>query len=784
MKNLKSHPNLFLYQHIAHVKLAAEGIWQWHTEKVVIEKVKWLTMELISLHDTGKASEAFQEFINDPLSYNGDPMQKAHTPLSLVVTLLHAQKNGWNYLDTLILAVCAYAHHSGLPALPGKKFGKEQSSSRVLDDFTGGPIARMLKKQLPTLDLLSLERETGISLKNSNLTGEHLKEAGRFLQREVMPGFHTLPLENAIDFRLRAQLIFSFMLEADKAFLAVPDPKAHLDRKHRHWHSAWVDQKIGQCEDNPVNLIRKKARAKVIERTADKHNKGICSMTAPTGIGKTLLAATWALVKREMTEKTTGIPPKIIVVLPYLSIIDQTAKEYRSLLEIGGQAVDGSWFLTSHSLSDRKFAPWMEEKAEHFFIDTWRTELVITTYDQFLLSLIEPRARYQMRFHNLCDALIIMDEVQSLPCKLWQLLDAVLNSLSKTGNSQILLMSATLPPFVSNTIPLLENHEKYFRSFSRYELHLNISKKLHIQTFCEDLAARMGSWLTRKERVLITLNTRKCARIIFDYLKERWPEKYKTVPILFISADVTPKDRLNKIGIIKNNKACVVVSTQCIEAGVDIDMGIVIRDFAPWDSIVQIAGRCNREGTRGKWIRVEIVNLVNEKGNRYSEMIYDEVALQVTRKLLESFSAIKEEDVLSVSDQYFKELDRLKDTGKNHLKRFAQWQEDVSVRELLRGKDREQYSFLVIEQDHFLKKAMTEANSIDDRWKRREAWRKLSGRIAEITVNLYARSGFSPNEIASEFFGHWLLRDGYYDSERGIMLENKAWKMNGDTLVF
>ena len=149
-----------------------------------------------------------------------------------------------------------------------------------------------------------------------------------------------------------------------------------------------------------------------------------------------------------------------------------------------------------------------------------------------------------------------------------------------------------------------------------------------------------------------------------------------------------------------------------------------------------------------------------------------------------SISIIKEEDILSISEQYFKELDSLKDTGKNHLKRFAEWKEDVSVRELLRGKYKEQHSFLVMEQDKLLKKAMVEANSIDDRWKRREAWRKLSGRIAKITVSLYARSGFSPKEIASEFLGHWLLRDGYYDSERGIMLENKAWKMNGDTLVF
>jgi len=93
-----------------------------------------------------------------------------------------------------------------------------------------------------------------------------------------------------------------------------------------------------------------------------------------------------------------------------------------------------------------------------------------------------------------------MDEVQSLPCKLWQLLDAVLNGLSKEGNSQILLMSATLPPFVSETTPLLENYDEYFRSFSRYELHLHIGEKLDVQIFCEDLAARLGEWLRQKRK--------------------------------------------------------------------------------------------------------------------------------------------------------------------------------------------------------------------------------------------------------------------------------------------
>ena len=281
------------------------------------------------------------------------------------------------------------------------------------------------------------------------------------------------------------------------------------------------------------------------------------------------------------------------------------------------------------------------------------------------------------------------------------------------------------------------------------------------------------------------MNTRKSARTVYDHLKHNWPKEYKDTPMFFVSADVTPKDRLRKIDLIKDGQPCIVISTQCIEAGVDIDMGVVIRDFAPWDSIVQIAGRCNREGDRGKWLPVEIVDLVNGKGRRYSEMIYDDrVSLQETRRMIESFPIVKEEDILPISNRYFEKLDKLKNTGNEHLNRFVRWEEDVSVRDLLRGKEREQHTFLVIEQDPSLKEEMSDANHIDDRWKRREAWRKLAGRIAEISVNLLARRGFSPQEIATEFLGHWILREGHYDSERGIMLKNKFWGSEGETLVF
>lgn len=754
-----------------------DGIRQWHSEDLITQKIRILSEKLAALHDTGKGSGAFQEYIESPETYAGDPKDKAHTPLSLFLTLSLARKEAWPASDTIILAASACGHHGKLPYLPPGKSSEDQSSSGRLDDFAGGRAAKILKRQIAALNIPSLEKATGLSFSTLDLSAKSIRDAAMYLRKKIMPEFHALAydesVEKAIDFRLKAQLVFSFLLEADKAFLAVPDPKIHLERKPRYWRSEWVDWKIGKCGAGEVNRLRKKARTEVLAKISEKAESGIHSMTAPTGIGKTLLAATWALLNRERIQEKTDIPPKIIVVLPFLSIIDQTAKEYRELLEAGGQEPDGSWFLISHSLSDRKYAPWMEEKAEPFFIDTWRTELVITTYDQFLMSLLEPRAKYQMRFHNLCDALIIMDEVQSLPCKLWKLLSAVLRGLARTGNSQILLMSATLPPFVSETIPLLENCESYFKAFSRYELRFQTEKKRPIQDFCEDVAARLPDWLNDRERVLITLNTRKSARMVYDRLKDHWPEEHKDISSFFISADVTPKDRLKKISLIKECKPCVVVSTQCIEAGVDIDMGRVIRDFAPWDSIVQIAGRCNREGKLRKRGVVEIVNLVNENGCRYSKMIYDDVSLQATRELTESETVLKEEDVLTVSDRYFKMLDSRKDTGEMHLTHFVRWQEDISVRELLRGEEREQYSFLVAEQDPSLEEAMKEANHIEDRWDRREAWRRLSGRIARISVHIYARPGFHCEEIATEFSGQWILKDGYYDSDRGIVKDNK-----------
>ncbi|HDH13181.1 MAG TPA: CRISPR-associated helicase Cas3' [Nitrospirae bacterium] len=761
MISLKSHPDRQLLEHIAQIKAAVDSLCRWHSEEAVSHKIMSLIQKVVSLHDAGKATKAFQEYIENPSAYTGDPMDKAHTPMSTLLTLLLSEYEGCNLLDTIIIAAVVFGHHRELP------------SAERLREIGSGIIPKILKRQIATLQAEGLKAHCGIDISGLELETRPWARAKRYLDNYILPEFEKLSIENAVRLRLKAQMLFSILLEADKAYLAVKEAEEYLKREPRCWMSQWVVQKIGSQDNSMVNRIRQSIRSDLDKKIDAIGISGIYSLTAPTGSGKTLLAATWLLKMREKIGKLNGrVYPKAIIVLPFLSVIDQTTKEYESLLKIGGEDVDGSWFLTSHSLSDRKYKKGMEEETENFFVDTWRTELVITTYDQFLMTLMSPKTRYQMRFHNLFDCLIVMDEVQSLPCKLWKPLEGIMKQLVTVGNTSVLLMSATLPSVVADATPLIENYSSYFKAFNRYLLKFRVQQKLMINDFCNEVFERRNKWLEEKKRVLITLNTRRSTRAVRDKLDEKWPEKFSSVPLFFLSADVTPKDRLAIIDTIKEGKPCIVVSTQCIEAGVDIDMDTVIRDFAPFDSLVQIAGRCNRNGRSMQPASIEIVDLVNEQGKRYADMIYDDVHLQSTRQLIDKRPEIKENEILPVADRFFEALSRKKDTGTKHLERFARWVQDEPVRELLRGKEKKKYTFLVIEQDMELKNEMLKANAIENRWKRREAWRAIAGRIANISISVFAKLGFNPQYIADEYLGQWILRDKVYSTGRGLVLDD------------
>jgi len=770
VKELLSHyePTLLLKEHVAQVNAAAQFVLAVHSPQVRQRRLETADVlaALVRCHDLGKGSPAFQSYISNPKRYRGKQRAKEHSALSAALAIQWAGAHAWSPLQTLTLAQAIAGHHAGFATL-------EHLEERLLLDDDD-----VLSEQWAGLSLIRLARATGLELET--LEGEFEDGHGwLFEQQQVTDCLQSLALPEAIQFRLWTQFLFSILLEADKAFLALREEKLH-----RYFQSVrpalspgWVDEYLAGLPETPVNPLRRQIREHILDQLGDDHH--CCTLMLPTGVGKTLLAATWALRLRErMAGIATGSPPKIVIVLPYLSIIDQTEQEYRKLFRLDRESkVQSEWLMASHSLSQAQYeleGEQLGQRYTYFFLDTWRSEVILTTFDQLLLALFSDKTRHLIRFHQLMDALIILDEVQTLPCRLWDLVDHTLRALTEEGNSRVLLMSATLPALLTGASELAGDAHRVseiFAAFQRYRITFRHRQEQELEEFITALYPRLDNWLAAGKRVLITLNTRASAKTVWralaDYVQD--------LPIYLISADVTPLDRLARIMAIKSDKPCIVVSTQTIEAGVDIDMDIAIRDFAPLDALIQVAGRCNRNNRQGEHGgEVEVVSLLSTKGRRYAEMIYDPVLLNITRETLENVEAVGEERILDLSRRYFALVKERKNIGKEITRAFARWEQIPDIRTLLRGEKLKQVAFLVLsEDDQSLQDRIQQALDHEDHWERRNALRLLAAEIQRRTASVYARPGFDPADYATPLGPFWILQERYYHPDSGLDLQKE-----------
>ena len=373
----------------------------------------------------------------------------------------------------------------------------------------------------------------------------------------------------------------------------------------------------------------------------------------------------------------------------------------------------------SHSLSVREYGDLEDEEQDRaeFALDTWRSDIILTTFDQFLLALMDARTKHQQRFHNLCDAIIIIDEVQALPCQLWHPVGHILRELAHVGRSRLLLMTATQPGLLKadECVPVVCEPAEYRQS--RYRLEYDPTEK-PLTDWLAELSEEMGrpeNAVIRKW--LIVLNTRQAAIDVYEHFRDTNPRD----EVFLLSSSIVPRHRLKRINDIRNAKSCIVASTQCVEAGVDLDMDQIIRDFGPLDSLIQVAGRCNRHGLRPRG-EVRVVCL-RDDNQMYCNYIYDPTLLETTRESLGN-RTLDEEDVLKVVEDYFARLHRRKDTGLETTERWSRFEhsrdekrglEEVNVSRLLRG-DQEQVSFVVGKLKRGLRDEVERAFDIRDRW--------------------------------------------------------------------
>lgn len=319
-------------------------------------------------------------------------------------------------------------------------------------------------------------------------------------------------------------------------------------------------------------------------------DQGCFSMTLPTGMGKTLTSLNWALYHAKAHPNIK----RIVIVLPFISIIDQTANELKTIFK------DYDVILEHHSNVIYE-VPNEEESycknSKALATENWDYPIVITTAVQFFESLFSNQRSKCRKLHNLQDSIVIFDEIQTLPVNLAECTMKMLNDMLHLCRCSFLFCTATQPNFqtrkdfcgIDHITPLVENPASVFTSTKRVK-YISIDD-YKAQSF-ESIA---NCVVEQNDSVLIVCNTKKKAMTLFDKLKEK-----SEIPVLHLSTNMCQIHRMEVINKVrqnlKNGRKLILCSTQLIEAGVDMDFPVVFRELAPLESIIQSAGRCNREG--------------------------------------------------------------------------------------------------------------------------------------------------------------------------------------------
>ena len=383
---------------------------------------------------------------------------------------------------------------------------------------------------------------------------------------------------------LYTRMLFSCLVDADYTVSAMEEDETYADVSEVMEFDAnsqlsslqqYVEGiRSGSSADSKLNQLRDE----LYERcgNAGKENApGLFSLTAPTGTGKTLALLHFALRHCAKWGKK-----RIILVLPFLTLTEQSAKTYRDILP---------HVLEDHSQSNLT-------DLERQFSARWRYPVIITTSVKFFESLFSAKPADCRKLHNIANSVILFDEAQSLPPELTEASLIAVRELCRSYGCTTVFSTATQPDYCQirrvrdRWAPreILSDYAQYYSALNRTSAEWRLEQATPLENIAKEML--------QEHNVCVIVNLRRHARKLFQLLQGNCPEE----ELFMISTDLCPAHRSEVIEKIKARQKAglrsVVVSTQCIEAGVDLDFAVVFRALAPLDSIIQAAGRCNRNG--------------------------------------------------------------------------------------------------------------------------------------------------------------------------------------------
>ena len=600
-------------------------------------------------HDLGKDSANYQSYIRDVTGLMGEEARILGKAVQ--GTIDHATAGAqhiWNTLSSRgkaakllaqIISVGVMSHHSRSGM---KDFISLEGKSPFLERLAR-PEAKIYRQEC-----LGKANPTILSEINQLLDSPALIDEFKAIATCIKTSTEG-KTARFFSFGLLTRFLFSCLLDADRLNTAdfenrkaarfrttgrIPDWSALVAKLETHL--------AGLDADSPINQIRRQISDEC--RAAASRPESLFALPVPTGGGKTLASLRFAL--HRAAQSADNPIERTIYVIPYTSIIDQNAEEIRKIL--GAENV-----LEHHS----NLTPEKDTWRSRVLSENWDAPVVFTTSVQFLDALFAQGTRSARRMHQLANSILIFDEIQTLPIKTIHSFNNAIRFLTDFANATVLLSTATLPLLhrvdpALGALPLTADCEiigdkkALVTKFKRTEI---VDKTRPVPWTNAEIGAFTLECVRIHRSVLVVCNTKNSARSLFEKLRAT-PD---APAVVHLSTNMCPAHRREIINRLKDDlhpdstESIICVSTQLIEAGVDLDFGCVIRSLAGMDSVVQAGGRCNRHGNRLVGY-VYILNFAEETlGKALAEIAN---AQQVTQRVLGEFrddSASLDNDLLS-----------------------------------------------------------------------------------------------------------------------------------------
>lgn len=600
------------------------------------------------VHDIGKMYPKFSEYIENAAAgkdVRRGSVDHSSSAVKLVLTMFHPETYGSKQdIATEIIAYALAAHHGAVDLCDRK--------ARLA-------FIRKLEHDEDDIGYENVRTEFFSTV----ISEEEFKELYSSACLEFEPFFKRLfsdkkkREEDSFFLGLMARLLLSALVDADRRdtaeFMSGRRLKVRSEGDRRLWNRYFnkFEERIAQFKsDSPINEARKHISDACLSYAENKAD--ICRLTVPTGAGKTLSSLRYALKKAEVSGKK-----RIFYIIPLLSVIEQNAAVLEDFL-------DKEIILEHHSnvfIEPSDYAL-LEKYSE--LSQSWNSPVVISTLVQLLNTLFDASGSSVRRMCSLCDSVIIIDEIQSLPRKTIDIFNSAVNFLTKFCRATVVLCSATQPSFEKSKHPLdipkdshmVKPDPKILSCFERTKI-VDISNSSGY-TYAQ-AAQKAMEIMPCQRSLLIICNTKAAVKDIYLELKNN--HELTDISLYHLSTSMCPAHRKHTLGEINaalaGNERIICVSSQLVEAGVDFSFECVIRSRAGLDNIAQAAGRCNRNGEVGTVCPVYIMNLKHEDTKNLPDIRHSQNAFISFKEMYKRNPKSYGDDLLSdksISEYYNK----------------------------------------------------------------------------------------------------------------------------------